>query len=449
MARPHDYGITLLLVCITILKSDQLQQQQNMACSVSSIRQWRRGTSAWTKSQKLLRFDPNGIPKLDHNALTSLKDVPGPLNVVAFVGEGRAGKSFLANSIIGDGSPFLADSTAEPVTHGIEMTVREEETRDEEKKTVVYLDCEGVNNALGGVGVSNGIGHLPHPLVNFLAGAVSSALVFVSDNKITEESLHTLDDMSSKMQILQTSLNTDLVYVVNKTGLDYDQGHLDQTFEMDSECGGTMRENLRKSFPRRSLVAVPHTSDAMKFDGAIGELRNLILETKPLEVQGLPVDGSALCGILESTTEDFLAADDVIIFDVHVRHFDRLLARIKEDTLAEHKASIGKYAGKIFLPPSDPVEGKLLHAVESKLGALPEEDKSDHLNVLREAMAIQWEDVKKAHDDTTKERQKFLVVIIVIVVACIYLWMCSQSSEGAHRATMKKLELLFMIKPSK
>merc|ERR1712232_621855 len=91
----------------------------------------------------LLKFESNGKPKLNQESLAALRRLPGPILPIAFVGDGRSGKSFLASRLAELDAAFPQDDSDVAVTEGIDAMILPYHPGH-----MVVMDCEGGNNAL-------------------------------------------------------------------------------------------------------------------------------------------------------------------------------------------------------------------------------------------------------------------------------------------------------------
>ncbi|CAE8721039.1 unnamed protein product, partial [Polarella glacialis] len=122
-------------------------------------------------SVPLLKFrDPDGTPFLCEEGLAVIERLPGPVCPIAFVGDGRSGKSFLASRIAGEGT-FKDDDSDVAVTEGIDVVAFSSHPGH-----ILIFDCEGGNNALS----------KSHSIVTVVGALLATALVFVTDGKASE-----------------------------------------------------------------------------------------------------------------------------------------------------------------------------------------------------------------------------------------------------------------------
>ena len=121
----------------------------------------------------LLSFK-SGEPVLSQDGLAMIRHIARPTQVVVFAGDGRAGKSQLANEIAGS-EVFFAVPTAAAVTDGIDVHVDDGADGAVAADAAdgggarLLLDCEGGNNALAA----------SRSLVNVLGARLAAALVVV------------------------------------------------------------------------------------------------------------------------------------------------------------------------------------------------------------------------------------------------------------------------------
>merc|ERR1712050_731859 len=92
------------------------------------------------RSLPLLKFEGER-PLLCEDGLKAIAALPGPVCPIAFVGDGRSGKSFLASKVVGVDNAFETDDSDVAVTEGIDVAIITSHPGH-----MVIFDCEGGNN---------------------------------------------------------------------------------------------------------------------------------------------------------------------------------------------------------------------------------------------------------------------------------------------------------------
>jgi len=260
----------------------------------------------------LLKFEgTDERPLLLEEALEAIEALPGPVCPVAFVGDGRSGKSFLASRITGEGT-FPQDDSDVAVTEGIDIAILPSHPGH-----IVVLDCEGGNNALS----------KSHSIVTVVGALIATALVFVTDGKASEAAIEALAHMLEERALIKCdgtgSLHAQsLLFVVNQNRLRYKENALEQILEANhDEDRKGIRDLISSAYPedRRGFYTVP--SDAKKeFDEHWSKLHEAIMEAaKPLKMGRLWMTGSQVVQMLRKIESELRNRGKVSLPSLH-RH---------------------------------------------------------------------------------------------------------------------------------
>jgi len=198
----------------------------------------------------LLKFGQQECPLLCDEGIEALERLPGPVCPIAFVGDGRSGKSFLASKLSGSDDSFVQDDSAVAVTSGIDVLVLPSHPGH-----LVIFDCEGGNNAMS----------KSHSIVTVVGALLATALVFVTDGKASEAAIEALALMLQERALIKcdgtgTLQAQTLLFVVNQNRLRYDEGALETILSRrDDEEGAELRDLIDKAYPegRRFFHTVP------------------------------------------------------------------------------------------------------------------------------------------------------------------------------------------------
>lgn len=200
-----------------------------------------------------------------HDAALDLIRAASNLQIVAIMGDGRAGKSHLGNEILGQ-QAFKTSNGGDAMTHGVDIALQGNK---------LLMDCEGLNNALAP----------SRAQVLQIGAALASTLIFVLDGKLSEAGLDMLSGVIAQMQLHHKRLPTRLLLVVNKCLLDYEPRDLETALESTHGNRGS-REAIARAFSQRDFVVVPF--EEFKKGGyqqAVNEL-NRITAQDTLKVDG-------------------------------------------------------------------------------------------------------------------------------------------------------------------
>lgn len=246
-------------------------------------------------SEPLLKFDEQDKPYLDPAGMRVIAGLKGKICPIVFIGDARAGKSYLASRLIGSHDAFVSSDFSESVTEGIDIAVvLAPGTRD----NLLVLDCEGGNNAMAKI----------RSLVNVFAVVACTQVVFVANSMFSEAALENVATAMAARSLVQfgtesgVELPRRLTFVVNKTTLNYEGDPLEKTLNQTFNflCNrAELRQGIKDIFLERRFFAVtvsglPNFEDSIKtyLDGVIDGRR-------PLQVGGEFVSGIQLCRMLE------------------------------------------------------------------------------------------------------------------------------------------------------
>ncbi|CAE7907626.1 tdrd9, partial [Symbiodinium necroappetens] len=293
---------------ITLLtpKTDDLSGK----CFPEHQHPWRSARLSPMQSAPLLKFE-NERPKLCEEGLAVLEALPGPVCPIAFVGDGRSGKSFLASKLVGAGT-FREDDSEEAVTEGIDIA-----TMSCHPGHLLILDCEGGNNAMS----------KSHSIVTVVGALFATALIFVTDGKASEAAVEALGRMLEERALIKCdgtgSLQAQtLLFVVNQNRLRYGEDALEKILAADH---GAERKEIRtlisNAYPehRRQFFTIPvdNKSDFEdKWESFHGAMRNAAV---PLKMGKLWMTGSQVVHMLRRVEEELRTRGKVSLPSLH-RH---------------------------------------------------------------------------------------------------------------------------------
>mmetsp|Transcript_11299 Transcript_11299/g.26591 ORF Transcript_11299/g.26591 Transcript_11299/m.26591 type:complete len:619 (+) Transcript_11299:60-1916(+) len=281
----------------------------------------------------LLKFLEGGGPVLDPAGLDLVSSVDGLLCPFVFLGDGRAGKSFLASALLGQAGVFVSSDSSQSVTEGIDVAVG---PANESGEHVLVMDCEGGNNALAEI----------HSLVNVFALVACTHVVFVANSMASEAALECLESAVASQSVMQATEGSGirppqrLTFVVNKTTLRYGDDTLEKLLGSNVAGEGVsvrneMRRDIKAAFPERRFIAVPHNALPGHADSMDAFKTELYDARRPLLVGGMAVRGKQLCKIFELITQEMRELSAVrapsvaraVVFDGFLRPLaDKLLA---------------------------------------------------------------------------------------------------------------------------
>jgi len=304
-------------------------------------------------SVPLLKFDAQGRAVISEEGIEAIRQLPGPLCPVAFVGDGRSGKSFLASKVVGEGA-FRTDDSDVAVTEGIDVAMLARSPGH-----LLVFDCEGGNNALS----------RSHSIVTVVGALLATALVFVTDGKASEAAVEALAHMLQERSLIKCdgtgSLQAQsLLFVVNQNRLRYSDGALEAILTADQdEEGKELRGLIAAAYPehRRQFFSVPCDSKG-DFEERWERLHGAILEAAgPLQMGKLWMTGAQVAEMLRHVEQLLRKHGTVSLPSLH-RHvildswlkptvgqvlssrMDKLLEGFSEEELATQK--VGSVSGK-------------------------------------------------------------------------------------------------------
>lgn len=243
-------------------------------------------------SKPLLKFEgPQERPVLCEEGLALLRGLPGPVCPVAFVGDGRSGKSFLASKLVGEGT-FAEDDSDVAVTEGIDIAVMQSHPGH-----LVVLDCEGGNNAMS----------KSHSIVTVVGALIATVLTFVTDGKASEAAVEALAHMLEERSLIKCdgtgSLHAQsLFFVVNQNRLRYSEDALEKILSARHDRDRQeLRELISSTYAqdRRQFFTVPADSKP-EFEAKWNELHDCIREAaSPLKMGKLWMTGMQVVQMLQ------------------------------------------------------------------------------------------------------------------------------------------------------
>lgn len=303
------------------------------------------------KHLQLLKFEgPNDQPRLNDEAMDAIMMLPGPVCPVAFVGDGRSGKSYLASKLAGFDGAFPTDDSDTAVTEGIDAMVLPYHPGH-----IVLLDCEGGNNAVS----------KSHSIVTVVGALMATELIFVTDSKASEAAIEALAHMLEERSLIKCdgtgSLQAQtLLFVVNQNRLRYGDDTLEKILAAKHDRDrADLRELIGGAYPedRRAFFTLP-SDDKKDFEEKWNKLHDAILGyLKPLKMGKLWMTGAQMAGMLRRVEEELRTRGKVSLPSLH-RHvildswlrptvgqvlssrLDKLLEDSKADHLKKQKVGI-------------------------------------------------------------------------------------------------------------
>mmetsp|Transcript_46739 Transcript_46739/g.100013 ORF Transcript_46739/g.100013 Transcript_46739/m.100013 type:complete len:388 (-) Transcript_46739:42-1205(-) len=303
-------------------------------------------------SVPLLKFEgPNSKPVLCEEGLEALAKLPGPVCPVAFVGDGRSGKSFLASKLVG-GEAFPTDDSDVAVTEGIDIAIVQNHPGH-----LVVLDCEGGNNAMS----------KSHSIVTVVGALIATALTFVTDGKASESAVEALAHMLEERALIKCdgtgSLHAQsLFFLVNQNRLRYSDDALEKILAADHDLDRKeIRELIAKTYSqdRRGFFTIPMDTKP-DFEEKWNAFRTALMDAAgPLKMGKLWMTGMQMVQMLQEI-EKLLAKHGKVSLPTLHRHvildgwlkptvgqvlgsrMDKLLESFNETELAHQKVGIVK-----------------------------------------------------------------------------------------------------------
>lgn len=300
------------------------------------------------KAVPLLKFEgKEERPVLCQEGLDLICTLPGPVMPVAFVGDGRSGKSYLASKVIGREGAFETDDSCEAVTEGIDIAVVYSHPGH-----ILVMDCEGGNNAMSA----------SHTIVTVVGALIATCLAFVTDGKASEAAIEALARMLEERSLIKcdgtgTLHAQRLLFVVNQNRLKYGDDAFEKILKSNH---GIERKEVRgliaDAYPedRRSFHTVPsdHTKN---FDEHWQKLHDAVIDAAtPLKMGKLWMSGLQVQDMIKQIHLELLKHGKVSLPSLH-RHvildswlkpkmsqvlgtrLDKMLENFDEKDLARHK----------------------------------------------------------------------------------------------------------------
>lgn len=233
-------------------------------------------------SLPLLKFKDDQ-PVICQEGIDAISELPGPICPIAFVGDGRSGKSFLASKLVGEGT-FATDDSDVAVTEGIDVAVLPSHPGH-----ILVFDCEGGNNAMS----------KSHSIVTVVGALLATSLVFVTDGKASEAAIEALAQMLQERSLIKCdgtgSLHAQsLIFVVNQNRLRYNDEALETILEAKHDQNRTeLRELISGAYSadRRQFVSIP-SDDKPEFEEKWSKLNEAIHgAARPLKMGKLWMTG--------------------------------------------------------------------------------------------------------------------------------------------------------------
>eukprot|EP00438_Fugacium_kawagutii_P006863 Skav205278 [mRNA] locus=scaffold1690:40777:60677:+ [translate_table: standard] len=307
-----------------------------------------------------------------HRENLQLIEAASGLQVVAIMGDGRAGKSYLGNELLGL-DVFATSNGGEAMTHGVDMALG--------PGGQLLLDCEGVNNALAASCFQ----------VSLIGAALASTLIFVLDAKFSEAGLDLLAGVVAEMQLQHKSLPTRLVLVVNKCPLDYEPDALEKALQSTHANRGS-REAIKGAFSERHFVVIPFNQ--LKPEGyqqAICDLKRLVAPR-----DGHALDGRQLSEMIQGLAVQ-LRDSTCDVASLHQQIMDRFLRSQVDRALADFSASMGPSPTE-FDPDFDIDIEQALRTFEEGLPNLAPRVAEPFVAQLREKLQALVEERRRVND---------------------------------------------------
>jgi len=300
----------------------------------------------------LLKFEGN-YPSFSNNGLDALSSLQSNICVIAFIGDGRSGKSWLANQYVHLRQPFLRDgatvfttaSTGEPVTDGIDMYILPPDLLGQ---STVILDCEGGNNPA--TTVKN--------FVNVMAMRFANLVVDVSYSRFTEAQLQhiayaiTVRDHMLPVDATNKLPTQNLLLVANDCNLKYTHETLSSMIDLNRKRSPTSQEaivTMSETFSqiKHHVVRSPWTTScgARDLAAAIDPMR------LPTKVDDVDLTGRQLAALFRQVKEAWEPASRVDPPSI-LRHvvFDNYLMPAVDKHVIQFNSSLpsdGEYVSQI------------------------------------------------------------------------------------------------------
>lgn len=277
------------------------------------------------QSLPLLKF-PNGVAELDPKGVKWIEGLSAPICPVIFLGDGRAGKSYLASRMVNSETAFLSSDSAEPVTEGVDIVslpvnkilegmgspadIPAAVASGGSLEQLLILDCEGGNNAMAAI----------RTLVNIFGIILGTEVVFVANSMASEQALQNLTASLAARSLVKIDgekfPEQRLIFVVNKNMLTYKESDFEALLhkEFPGDPGRTeTRAVILDAFPNRDFLTIPFIGmPNVDFDGALESLRRTVLKhRRPLTIAGAKVNGRQLGVLLQQIVSEIKKSNQV------------------------------------------------------------------------------------------------------------------------------------------
>jgi hypothetical protein len=290
--------------------------------------------SAALSMAKLLKFAPDTGPYLCPEGLDALSRLPPPIEVVAFLGDGRCGKSFLASILAqgpilspdGDVRPlFEVGGTFDPVTEGIDICVVPKlKGPNGSASSLVIMDCEGGNNPFGPI----------RNIVNIIAMLCNTLTVQVVSGQFTETQLeYIVGGLAERDRLLSQAerfrLPTQkLLLLANMCHLSGTQDDFAKMLREDASGPAAprnlLRTHIKKCYEEVNFHIVPKTWETSHADALAAVVD---ANSGVFELGGTRSSGAQIAEFLRSVLENAIRKG-VVPMQCVMRHviYDHLLA---------------------------------------------------------------------------------------------------------------------------
>jgi len=374
------------------------------------------------QSRPLLKFDDDKA-FLHQDGLDLIHKAKGPIYPIILMGDGRAGKSYLASRFLNVEEVFISSDSAESVTEGIDVVMCPmfqlmqglegvDATADaakppEERMTAMVLDCEGGNNAMAAI----------RTLVNVFGILIGTEVLYVAGGSFSEASISNLGASLAARSLVKLGdgsklQSPKLVFVVNKNTLKYKDDTLEKSLKTEQKDAGRRdnRNIILDTFSEREFNAIPLIGFP-DFEDQITKLKQTIVkDARPLEVGGTAVKGEQLCGLLQLIVEQMSTMNEVsfpsmsryVIFEGFLKPLAERLSKEAEEKLPELTDYDPELEKKDPRPAAvESFSAQVAHISET---SLVEEGKQflidritahwDNMHTINEAMGTQTKETK-------------------------------------------------------
>eukprot|EP00928_Gymnodinium_smaydae_P057806 TRINITY_DN41027_c0_g1_i1.p1 TRINITY_DN41027_c0_g1~~TRINITY_DN41027_c0_g1_i1.p1 ORF type:complete len:473 (-),score=69.08 TRINITY_DN41027_c0_g1_i1:227-1645(-) len=371
---------------------------------------------------KLLEISDD-TPSLGADALAELGKLEGGVAVVVFIGDGRSGKSFLADRLAQkyglQPGTFRSDSTQDAVTEGMDMvaitlhekgtpptTPSETDGNESEKEIVaekqqdpstpsnlVIVDCEGGTNAQAPI----------RQLVYVLGSLIASQCAFVVGSQASEAQLQSLGTTIAARQLINTGDESKLAaptlhFVINKKDPTLKDQELEVLLkEQHDESRNRLRASIKDEYPDRHLHSIPFDM-VPQFEPKCNALLDALSGAQSLTMSGTLVKGPQLVSIIETAFNQMQQYHHVRLIDVE-RHviYDGFLVPLAFQLFTEFKNTLPDHS-QFFKYLRDKREDFTAKFAEATTHVKHDALKQEATNWLAACMNEAW-DVAVARND--------------------------------------------------